>query len=69
MSKVKPTRRKRTNELTRGPRRDSAVIYIRIPRELLDQIRERASSLGYPHTITSVATQAIQKGMIDPHDH
>lgn len=35
------------------------TIYLKLPRDLMTRIRARAAELGYPHTITSVATLAL----------
>lgn len=43
--------------------RHTVTFYVRIPRELHDRIVEVVGARGYPHSLTSVASEALAVGM------
>jgi predicted DNA-binding protein len=42
---------------------DRVVLYVRVPLEVRDRITKIASKRGYPHTIASVTSEIISKGL------
>lgn len=57
MSKTKHARPRK------AARRDTTIVYVRIRRTLHTRLRELADSRGYPHSISSVAGEALEQGL------
>lgn len=50
----------------KAARRDTVTVYVRVPRDLAERLRARASELGWPHSIASVAAEALANGLPKP---
>ena len=61
MAKANKTTTKKP--VTPESKRPSVIVYLRLPRAMHDKLAKRASKRGWPHTIASVASEAMGRGM------
>jgi hypothetical protein len=46
--------------------KDTITLYVRIPKATASKLRKLAADRGWPHTLASVTTEAIEKGLQAP---